>query len=152
VQSATLSSKLTDREIAMTSTPRLLLITLVALFVVASSGHPTLRIETQAQGAGQPLWRIQMDTSQAPTTYANLSRVTGTSEEVIIDFGLNDQPTGTTKVPVRVEQRVVMNHYTAKRLLKALEATIERHEEAFGTIDTDVQKRLKNRRQARTNR
>jgi hypothetical protein len=93
-----------------------------------------------------------MDTSKAPTTYANLSRVTGTTEEVIIDFGLNDQPTGTPKGPVKVEQRIVMNHFTAKRLLQALEVTIERHEEVFGTIETDVQQRLKNRRQTKTGR
>jgi len=132
--------------------PRLLLVAFLALFVVVCAGHRAPWTEAEALGAGQPVWRIQMDTAQAPTTYANLSRVTGTTEEVIIDFGLNDQPTATPKGAVRVEQRIVMNHYTAKRLLTALQVTIDRHEEVFGTVETDVQKRLKNRRQPKTGR
>jgi len=36
-----------------------------------------------------------------------------------------------------------MNFYSAKRMLLALQATIERHEKAFGVLETDVSKRVK---------
>jgi hypothetical protein len=36
-----------------------------------------------------------------------------------------------------------MNHFTAKRLLQALAMTLQRHEQAFGTLETDVMRRLK---------
>jgi hypothetical protein len=35
-----------------------------------------------------------------------------------------------------------VNFFTAKRLLAALAMTTQRHESAFGVLETDVQKRL----------
>ena len=76
------------------------------------------------------------------TSYANFCRVTGTPEELIIDFGLNAQPFGVPTEPVLAVQRIVTNFYTAKRLLQALHMTVQRHESAFGVLETDVQKRV----------
>jgi len=86
--------------------------------------------------------RIEIDDSKAHTTYANFCRVTGTPEELIIDFGLNAQPFGVPSEPVTVRQRLVTNYYTAKRLLHALHLSVQRHEQAFGVLETDVQKRV----------
>jgi hypothetical protein len=72
--------------------------------------------------------------------YANFCRVTGTPEELIVDFGLNPNPTPTE--PVVVTQRIVTNYYTAKRMLYALQLTVQRHEQAFGVLETDIQKRV----------
>lgn len=83
---------------------------------------------------------VEVDDSKAVCSYANFCRVTGTPEELIIDFGLNDQPYTPTE-PVRVTQRLVTNYYTAKRLLHALHLTVNRHEATFGVLETDVQKR-----------
>ena len=62
---------------------------------------------------------------------------------MIIDFGLNPQPVGVPTQPIQISQRVVLNLYTAKRLLNALAMSIQRHEGVFGVLETDVQKRLK---------
>ena len=35
-----------------------------------------------------------------------------------------------------------MNFFTAKRLAYALHMAVQRHEQAFGTLETDVQKRV----------
>ena len=75
--------------------------------------------------------------------YANFCRVTGTPEEVILDYGLNPQPFGVPAQPIPVSQRIVLNFYTAKRMLQAVDATIQRHEAIFGKLETDVQKRVK---------
>ena len=75
-------------------------------------------------------------------TYANFCRVTGTPEEMIVDFALNSQPFGTPTDPIAVKQRIVLNYYTAKRLLRALHLSIQRHEGAFGLLETDVNKRV----------
>ncbi|MDO5579680.1 MAG: DUF3467 domain-containing protein [Planctomycetia bacterium] len=87
--------------------------------------------------------QIQIDDDNVNAAYANFCRVTGTPEELIIDFGLNPQPMGVPTAPIPVNQRIVTNFYTAKRLLHALSMTIQRHEAAFGTLETDVQKRLR---------
>jgi hypothetical protein len=42
---------------------------------------------------------------------------------------------------VKANQRIVMNFYTAKRLLTALGMTIQRHEGTFGAIELDVRRR-----------
>ena len=34
------------------------------------------------------------------------------------------------------------NYYTAKRMLHALQLTVQRHEATFGVLETDVQKRV----------
>jgi hypothetical protein len=86
--------------------------------------------------------QVEVDESQATTCYANFCRVTGTPEEIIIDFGLNAQPFGMPNEPVKINQRLVMNYYTAKRMLHALTLTVQRHESAFGVLETDVQKRV----------
>jgi hypothetical protein len=74
--------------------------------------------------------------------YANFARVSGLPEELILDFGLNPQPAGTQPVPVKISQRLVVNYYTAKRLWMALGAFLQRHEQAFGEVQIDVNKRV----------
>lgn len=96
---------------------------------------------TQPQQAQQPA-QVKVDDSKLVAMYANFCRVTGTPEELIIDFGLNPQPFGVPVEPVVVSQRIVTNFYTAKRLLHALQLTLQRHEQAFGVLETDVQKRV----------
>lgn len=86
--------------------------------------------------------RVQVDDSKALCAYANFCRVTGTPEELIIDFGLNSQPFGVPTEPVHITQRIVTNYYTAKRMLHALHLSVQRHEQAFGVLETDVQKRV----------
>ena len=93
----------------------------------------------------QPPQRLQLeiDDSKVMALYANFCRVTGTPEELIIDFGLNPQPFGMPTHPIPVTQRIITNFYTAKRMLHALQLTIQRHEATFGVLETDVQKRVR---------
>ncbi len=86
--------------------------------------------------------RVEVQDKEALCSYANFCRVTGTPEELILDFGLNSQPYGVPTEPVQVKQRIVTNYYTAKRMLQALHLSVQRHEQAFGVLETDVQKRV----------
>jgi hypothetical protein len=96
-------------------------------------------------GVQQAQQRVQLeiDDSKVMALYANFCRVTGTPEELIIDFGLNPQPVGIPTHPIPVTQRIITNFYTAKRMLRALELTLQRHEATFGMLETDVQKRVR---------
>lgn len=85
---------------------------------------------------------ISVDDSNSVSSYANFCRVTGSPEELIVDFGMNSQPMGSGDMPVNISQRIVLNFYTAKRLLHALHVSVQRHEEVFGNIETDTQKRV----------
>ena len=86
--------------------------------------------------------QIQVDDKNAVCSYANFCRVTGSPEELIVDFGLNSQPMGVPTEPIDIKQRIIVNFFTAKRLLAALHMSVQRHEAAFGVLETDVQKRL----------
>jgi hypothetical protein len=86
--------------------------------------------------------QIKVDDSKAIACYANFCRVTGTPEEMIIDFALNPQPVGVPTEPIMISQRIVTNFYTAKRLWHALGLTLQRHEQAFGVLETNIQKRI----------
>jgi len=87
--------------------------------------------------------QVTVDDSNVSAGYANFCRVSSSPEELILDLGLNPQPYATGNVTVNVNQRIILNHFTAKRLLSALSMALQRHEQAFGVLETDVRKRVK---------
>jgi hypothetical protein len=116
---------------------------------VAEQEKDTARTPADGDQTNQPTQeqlqraaRVEVNDKNAVCLYANFCRVTGTPEELILDFGLNAQPFGVPTEPVDVKQRIVTNYYTAKRMLQALHMSVQRHEQAFGVLETDVQKRV----------
>jgi hypothetical protein len=95
-----------------------------------------------AAAAPQQRVAVEVDDSDTMCTYANFCRVTGSPEELIVDFALNPQPMGVPTTPIQIKQRTVMNYYTAKRLLAALQMSVQRHEAVFGVLETDINKRV----------
>jgi Protein of unknown function (DUF3467) len=104
--------------------------------------NPTAAVPAAGNQAQAP-HTLECDDSGAPALYCNFARVSGTPEEVILDFGLNPEPMGVPKNPIKVSQKLVMNYYTAKRLLGAISMAIQHHEAAFGALETDVNKRVR---------
>jgi hypothetical protein len=104
---------------------------------VATAEAPAPAAEPQAQQT------LIVDDSNVVAGYANFCRVSSTPEELILDLGLNPNPYATGEVKVPVTQRIIMNHFTAKRLLSALSMALQRHEQAFGVLETDVRRRVK---------
>jgi hypothetical protein len=105
--------------------------------------NETAAPEAQAQQSQQQMVQVEVDDTHITASYANFCRVTGSPEELIIDFGLNPQPVGVPKNPIIVTQRVIVNYFTAKRLLHALSLSVQRHEAVFGVLETDIQRRVK---------
>ncbi len=85
---------------------------------------------------------VVVDDSRAQPTYANFCRAMASPEEVILDFALNPQPFTAGRQDVKANQRIVLNYFTAKRLLEVIGTTIQRHEQTFGTIEVDVNRRV----------
>ena len=100
---------------------------------------------TEATQQPQPAQQIQfnVDTSHITTTYTNWYRVTGTPEELILDFGLNTQMTEQPTEPVKLSNRLVMSYYTAKRMLGALQMAVQQHENVYGVLELDMKKRVR---------
>jgi hypothetical protein len=93
---------------------------------------------------------MECDETNVVSSYANVCRVTGSPEELIVDFGLNSQPMNANDKPIEINQRIILNFYTAKRLLHALHVSVRRHEDVFGAIETDISKRMKNPQDAKS--
>ncbi len=91
----------------------------------------------------QGLQQVQIDDSKVVASYANFCRVTGTPEELIVDFGLSKNPMGPPGEKIEITQRLIMNFYTAKRLLGVLQMAVQRHEQTFGVLETDIQRRIR---------
>ncbi len=91
--------------------------------------------------------RLNVNADQMQTSYANAFQTHSTPEEILISFGINQtlpsQEEGVTAdMILQFSNRIIMNHYTAKRLTLSLLQSMREHEERFGVIELDVSKRI----------
>lgn len=106
-------------------------------------------VEEQAQQqTGQQQVMLRIDEANMSTCYANAFRTNGTAEEVMLDFGVNmmnpaPQQQRQPEIVFNINQRVILNYFSAKRLAITLSQLIRRHEEQFGELELDVAKRTR---------
>jgi len=92
-----------------------------------------------AESTGTNVPVVKWDDSSMSTAYANVCNVTGTREEVALLFGTNQTLyTGQKEVTVKVNNRIVVSPYAAKRLQKLLENVLRQYEARFGSLDIGV--------------
>ena len=108
----------------------------------AQAEAPAAEPEAAPAAPPQQPVQVQVDDAGVKCSYSNFCRVSGSPEELIVDFALNPQPMGVPNNPIKIDERIVMNFYTAKRLLAALQMSIQRHEAVFGVLETNIQKRI----------
>jgi hypothetical protein len=89
-----------------------------------------------------PALPSSLPTADLQPVYTNFVAISGAPEEVVFDFGLNLDMTGQTPDSIKLSHRLVMSYFTAKRLAAALNACLSRQEAVFGTVDTDVARRI----------
>lgn len=117
----------------------------------ADAQAPSVEAQAQAQ-TGQQQVRLRIDQKNMTTTYANAFRSSTTAEEVMVDFGLNqviqarqtdqadpNEPAG--EILFEVNNRIVLNYYTAKRLAITIGQVIRRYEDQFGELKLNVAER-----------
>lgn len=98
---------------------------------------------------GQPMSvQVQVDVTKMEPVYCNFFRLSlsSSTEEVLMDVGLHTgilTPGGME--PIHLTHRLVMNPFVAKRLIESLRQIVARHEQAFGALEVDPQKRLRQR-------
>src|SRR5215469_8678528 len=105
------------------------------------AAHEPRQQPQQHPPGGAP--QFATDYSQLSAVYTNFCRVSVTPEELVLDFGLNTQMTPNPAEPIKLTHRVVLNYYTAKRLLGALHMAVQQHENTYGVLETDIQKRVR---------
>ena len=77
--------------------------------------------EEQREAAQQALQRLaNLEDHGVSGSYANFVRVTGSPEEVVLDFCLVPNPGDRSEEKIQIQNRVVLGYFGAKRLLAAL--------------------------------
>jgi hypothetical protein len=120
-----------------------------------SSGKKQVVVEEQAQQqTGNSSIKLRVDRSGVHSTYANAFRPHATTEEIILDLGLNQllQPfnpgqtpaeQGESEILFEVTSRIILNYYTAKRLAMSLGQMIRQYEHQFGELKLNAAERTK---------
>jgi len=124
----------------------------------SEAGSAELADQARDQAGGKQV-RLRIDEREMTTDYANGYRTHLTNDEVMIDFGLNmvmplrqDAANGDGKagpdaeVLFRVNNRVIMNYSTAKRLAMTLGQAIRQYEQRFGEIKLNANERASDKR------
>ena len=86
--------------------------------------------DTAAAGQkGQPL---RLDTGQLKSSYCNVCNATSTREEVVLNFGINQNwDLGQPNLDVQLQHRIILSPYAAKRLQEMLNNLVKQHEAAM---------------------
>ncbi|MCC5828595.1 MAG: DUF3467 domain-containing protein [Phycisphaeraceae bacterium] len=112
-----------------------------------SNPNPTAHATAQP---GQQQVRLRLDEAGMTTTYSNAFRTNTSAEEVFVDFGMNlmmpaaqggEGSQNVGEMIFKLNNRVVLNYYTAKRLAMVLGQIVSRHEQQFGELKLNVNER-----------
>lgn len=99
--------------------------------------------ETVTTPEGQPQQQLRIDEAAVSTYFSSTSRIWGTAEEIIIDFSQGVRPSGQKNISVlKIDARIVMSPWAAKRLAIALGQTVQRYEQTYGILEIDPRKRM----------
>lgn len=95
--------------------------------------------ENGAQTSADGQIRVQWDSSNMTSAYANVCNVSSTREELTLLFGTNQTwDSADSEVTVELHNRIVLNPYAAKRLSILLGNVVEEYEKRFGKLDIVV--------------
>ena len=72
--------------------------------------------------------KISLDSEKQQGVYANLIKIYHTKEEFVLDFLANYQESEVLSV------RVVVNPHHLKRMVAALQESVTKHEDEFGSL------------------
>ena len=93
--------------------------------------------EKQDEKEGQV--QIRWDGSNMKSTYANVTNVSSTKEEVTILFGTNKSWHNAHKeLTVELTDRMILNPFAAKRLSILLNNVVNGYEEQFGILELEM--------------
>lgn len=79
--------------------------------------------------------QMKINASNLKSTYCNMCNANSTREEVVLNFGVNQNwDRGQDSLDVSMEHRVILSPFAAKRLAQMLNKLIEEYETRYGTL------------------
>lgn len=79
---------------------------------------------------------VRFDDAGITNAYANVCNVSSSREEVVLVFGMNNAwERDASEVRVKLNSRVILSPFAAKRLAMLLDSVIKQYEARFGAMD-----------------
>jgi len=122
-------------------------------FIVIGAGLAGITVAWELRQSGHGVTVLDRGPEPASeTSYANAFRTNASADEVFLDFGINhtvpvqqsqDGNNPAAEILFKIDERLILNYYTAKRLAITLSNIVRRHEERFGELQVNVADRAK---------
>ncbi|MGQ3353783.1 MAG: DUF3467 domain-containing protein [Phreatobacter sp.] len=78
---------------------------------------------------------VKVNASRLKSTYCNICNASSTREEVVLNFGINQNwDQGRKAFDVELHHRIILNPHAAKRLHLVLGELIAEHERRYGEL------------------
>jgi len=78
---------------------------------------------------------IRWDDAGMRSSYANVCNVTGTREELVLLFGVNQSwNAGTKELVIQLLERIILSPFAAKRLNMLLSRVLKEYESRYGQL------------------
>ena len=92
--------------------------------------------QTPAQQPETPAMpRVKWHVDQLKSSYVNFANANSTQEEVVINFGMNNNwDRMANEVDIELTHRVVMSPFAAKRLAELLNKLVTQYESRYGAL------------------
>src|SRR5882762_6116195 len=97
--------------------------------------------ETAAPAAPRPGTgpAVKFDDTGITNAYANVCNVSSSREEVVLVFGMNNAwERDASEVRVKLNSRVILSPFAAKRLALLLNSIVQQYEARFGAMDVGI--------------
>ncbi|MDH4098716.1 MAG: DUF3467 domain-containing protein [Nitrospira sp.] len=79
---------------------------------------------------------VKFDDTGITNAYANVCNVSSSREEVVLVFGMNNAwERDASEVRVKLNSRIILSPFAAKRLAMLLDSVIKQYEGRFGSMD-----------------
>ena len=100
-----------------------------------------VQAETAVPAAPRPATgpTVKFDDTGITNAYANVCNVSSSREEVVLVFGMNNAwERDASEVRVKLNSRVILSPFAAKRLSMLLDAVMKQYEGRFGAMDVGI--------------
>mgnify|MGYP001109020925 CR=1 FL=1 len=92
--------------------------------------------ENEKKETPQQQMKVRWDNSNMGSAYANVCNVSGTREEIVLFFGMNQNfNADQNEMTIQLSDRIVMSPFVAKRLALLLNNVIKDYETKYGSME-----------------
>lgn len=101
-----------------------------------NDAKPGNKTEPKAGEAARGASQVAFNTSELKSSYCNVCNGSSTREEVVFNFGVNDNwDMGKERLEVSLQHRIVMSPHAAKRVRDMIIRLIDEHEARYGKLE-----------------